>query len=82
MNFLRRFDPAIRLLGCLLLLAIVFTLQRVALTWFNLDRIADSPEEEILNSFLTGIRFDLRVACISVLPLIFLPVFQQLRFRG
>ncbi len=61
---------AFTVLGALALL-LMFSLLRVALLVYNHEQIGPAPVENFLEAFANGVRFDLRIATITCLPLLF-----------
>ncbi|HQQ74492.1 MAG TPA: LTA synthase family protein, partial [Pseudomonadales bacterium] len=61
---------AIFTLLAMLAVMLMFTLCRTGLYWYNVDLASTISREEVLTSFLIGLRFDLMVVCIFTLPLL------------
>ncbi len=64
--------------ACFLLM---FTVFRVILALQHGDLLTHSNAHAIAQSFLTGVRFDLRVTCIALLPVIFIPLINTRLYR-
>lgn len=54
----------------MLAVILMFSLSRTGLYWYNVDLASTISREEVLTSFLIGMRFDLMVVCIFSLPLL------------
>mgnify|MGYP006099710375 CR=1 FL=1 len=69
------------LVGLLLCYVIMFGLFRATLALQHADLLTEANIAGISQSFYTGLRFDLRVACIALLPATLLPLFSGALYR-
>jgi phosphoglycerol transferase MdoB-like AlkP superfamily enzyme len=54
----------------MLTLMVMFSLSRTGLYWYNVNLAATLSQQDVLVSFLIGLRFDLMVVCILSMPLL------------
>ncbi len=59
-------------------LALLFSLLRLLLLFYNRDLIGDTPASTFITAFGMGLRFDLRVVAYAVLPLVLVMVSGRL----
>lgn len=64
-------------LGVGVALLMLYALLRAALLTYNSHQIAGSPLGEIIEAFRNGLRFDLRVVVVAIVPLVLVLPFQR-----
>ena len=73
--------PQVRLLKRLLFLLIPYSILRVGFYFYHLNIYKQFTQDEIFQSFLLGIRFDVAAICLLNLPLILLSCFSWIKER-
>lgn len=80
-----QFIPALRLVACqiasLCWVLLIFFIFRLILMRQHVELLSGVPIDELIRSYAIGLHFDLRVACIAMLPVLFLTIFQGTRYR-
>lgn len=61
-------------LSGIVLLLVMYALLRLALLGYNWDQGAAVPKADLVEAFVNGVRFDLRLAVIAMLPLLIAPL--------
>lgn len=73
--------PQVRLLKRLLFLLIPYSILRIGFYFYHLNIYKQFTQDEIFQSFLLGIRFDVAAICLLNLPLILLSCFSWIKER-
>ncbi|WPU66360.1 LTA synthase family protein [Peredibacter starrii] len=73
--------PQVRLLKRLLFLLIPYSVLRIGFYFYHLNIYKQFTQDEIFQSFLLGVRFDVAAICLLNLPLILLSCFSWIKER-